>query len=188
MGLFNWFKTRQEKPDELTANVLPEIKREDFVDDSAPRKNNSITITYGTGMPIDLIYSFLKEDYEAKGYDDALSNPDVSYKEKNKSIIKSNLEIKFKQVRLKYVDILREIDFHVSSRQQAGLVDLVRELENKKETYEHHLEELNKMEQDFANEEPYMTGMLLSYDKGFLRGLAALTLEQMKKLDHEVVD
>lgn len=188
MGLFSWFKTKQEKATELTTNVLPEIKKEDFVDDSDPKKNNSITITYGTGMPIDLIYSFLKEDYETKGYDDALSNPDVSYKEKNKSIIKSNLEIKFRQVRLKYVDILRVIDFHISSRRQAGLVDLVRELENKKETFEHHLEELNKMEQDFAKEEPYMVGMLLSYDKGFLRGLAALSLEQMKKLDHEVVD
>ena len=113
MGLFSWFKTKQEKATELTTNVLPEIKKEDFVDDSDPKKNNSITITYGTGMPIDLIYSFLKEDYETKGYDDALANPDLSYRENNKSIIKSNLEIKFKQVRLRYIDVLRDIDFHI---------------------------------------------------------------------------
>lgn len=44
------------------------------------------------------------------------------------------------------------------------------------------------MEQDFYDEKPYMVGMLFSYDKGFSRGLAALSLEQLKKLDHEVVD
>ena len=40
---------------------------------------------------------------------------------------------------------------------------------------------LNKMEQDFWNEKPYMVGMLLSYDKGFARGLAALSIEKIKK-------
>ena len=35
-------------------------------------KNSSmITIKYGTGMPIDLIYAFLQKDYELKGYEDA---------------------------------------------------------------------------------------------------------------------
>ena len=158
------------------------------MDDSDPQKNGIITITYGSGKPIDLIYSFLKEDFEAKGYDDALSNPDLSYREKNKLIIKSSLEIKFRQVRLKYNDILRDIDFHISSRKEAGLVDLVRELETKRETLERHLEELNKMEQDFIEGKPYMIGMLLSYDKGFGRGLAALSLEQIKKIDYENLD
>ncbi|WP_277235964.1 hypothetical protein [Phocaeicola salanitronis] len=181
MGLFNWFKKKEENVTKTAEETLPEIKKEDFVDDIAPEEDNSVTITYGTGMPIDLIYSFLKEDYETKGYDDALANPDLSYREKNKSIIKSNLEIKFKQVRLRYTDVLRDIDFHISSRKQAGLVDLVRELETRKETLEHHLEELNKMEQDFWDEKPYLVGMLLSYDKGFARGLAALSIEKIKK-------
>lgn len=188
MGLFNWFKKKEENVE--PAEAIPEIKKEDFVDDSNPKSNSSgtVTITYGTGMPIDLIYGFLKEDYETKGYEDALSNPDISYREKNKDIIKSNLEVKFRQVRLKYADVLRDLDFHINSRKQAGLVDLVRQLETKKETYQQHMKELNQMEQDFYDEKPYMVGMLFSYDKGFVRGLAALSIEQLRKLDHEVVD
>ena len=42
--------------------------------------------------------------------------------------------------------------------------------------------ELNTMEQDFINEAPYMMGMLFSYERGFLRGLAALSLEQIKSI------
>lgn len=118
-------------------------------------------------MPIDLIYGFLKEDYESRGYDDALSNPDISYREMNKTIIKNNLIIKFKQVRLKYTDVLREIDFHIDSRTRAGLVDLVRELETKRETYQQHMKELNQMEQDFQDEKPYMVGMLFLMIKVF---------------------
>lgn len=72
MGLFNWFKKKEENVTKTAEETLPEIKKEDFVDDIAPEEDNSVTITYGTGMPIDLIYSFLKEDYETKGYDDAL--------------------------------------------------------------------------------------------------------------------
>ena len=144
--------------------------------------NSIVTITYGTGKPIDLIYNFLKDDYESKGYDDSLTNPDTSYKEMNKSMIRSSLEIKFKQVHRKYEDDLRTIDFHINSRKEAGLVELVKELETKKEILLQHVKELNTMEQDFINEAPYMMGMLFSYERGFLRGLAALSLEQIKSI------
>ena len=89
MGFWNFFKQKEEEE----VPQLPEIKKEDFVDESNPSSDGKITITYGTGMPIDLIYNFLKEDYERKGYEDALSNPDMSYRDTNKEIIKSELEV-----------------------------------------------------------------------------------------------
>lgn len=49
----------KKKKDETLS--LPEIKKEDFVDESNPSSDGKITISYGTGMPIDLIYSFLKK-------------------------------------------------------------------------------------------------------------------------------
>lgn len=84
-------------------------------------------------MPIDLIYNDLKEDYEQKGYEDAICNPDMSYKEMNQSIIRHNIEIKFEQVILKYNDDLHDIDFHIESRSQAGLIDVVKQLKTKRE-------------------------------------------------------
>ncbi len=51
----------------------------------------------------------------------------------------------------------------------------------RKEMLLQHMEELNKMERDFQENAPYMTGMLLSYERGFLRGLGALSLEQIER-------
>ena len=178
MGVFDFFRKKQVLVEEPTMEqnlVVEETQNEKPV-------NRIVSITYGTGKPIDLIYNFLKDDYESKGYDDALTNPDTSYKEMNKSMIKSSLEIKFKQVHRKYEDDLRTIDFHINSRKEAGLVELVKELETKKEILLQHVKELNTMEQDFINEAPYMMGMLFSYERGFLRGLAALSLEQIKSI------
>lgn len=183
MGFWSLFK--KEKTDlaftTSESKELPEIKKEDFIDETEPSKDsNIITISYGTQKPIDLIYSYLKEDYETKGYEDAICNPDMSYKEMNKRIIHSNLEIQFKQVILKYTDDLRQIDFHIKSRSQAGLIDIVKQLETEKTTLEQHMVELKKMEEDFQNDAPYMLGMLFSYERGFMRGLAALSLETLK--------
>ena len=61
------------------------------------------------------------------------------------------------------------------------MVDLVKQLEMKKEMLLQHVEELNRMEQDFQENVPYMTGMLLSYERGFLRGLGELSLEQIER-------
>lgn len=177
MGVFDFFRRKQ-------AIVEPIEEQNVLVEETNEEKtvNNVVTITYGTGKAIDLIYNFLKDDYESKGYDDALTNPDSSYKEMNKAMIKSSLEVKFKQVRRRYEDDLRTIDFHINSRKEAGLIELVKELETKKEILLQHVKELNTMEQDFLNEAPYMVGMLYSYERGFLRGLAALSLEQIKSI------
>ena len=178
MGVFDFFRRKPVvvKEPTIEQNVLVEETNEE------KPVNSKITITYGTGKAIDLIYNFLKDDYESKGYDDALTNPDSSYKEMNKAMIKSSLEVKFKQVRRRYEDDLRTIDFHINSRKEAGLIELVKELETKKEILLQHVKELNTMEQDFLNEAPYMMGMLFSYERGFLRGLAALSLEQIKSI------
>ena len=131
-------------------------------------------------MPIDIIYGFLKENYENKAYHDALTSPDRSYKETNIAIIRSNLEVKFKQVMLRYEDMLREIEFHIQSRGQAGLTDIVELLKSRRETYQKHLEEIKKMKQDLDRGELYMIGIFKSYEVGFTRGLASLSLHNLK--------
>jgi hypothetical protein len=98
----------------------------------------------------------------------------------NKVIIRNNLEVRFKQVKLKYMDDVREIDFHIQSRAQAGLVDVVEQLKTRKQTLTEHQRQLEEMERDLRNNTGYMIGMLLSYERGFLRGLAALSLETLK--------
>ena len=185
MGLFDLFKKKEQNQviDNLeTKNILPEIREEDFIDNSEPAEsaNSTYSVEFGSKLPIDIIYGFLKEDYENKAYHDALTNPDKSYKETNIAIIRSSLEIKFKQVTLKYEDMLRDIDFHIQSRGQAGLTDIVELLKSKRETYSKHVEEITKMKQDLEKEELYMIGIFKSYEVGFTRGLASLSLHNLK--------
>lgn len=186
MGFFDFFKkkapTPVEMPGEIRGTILPEIKEEDFIDNSEPAEESTSTysVEFGSKLPIDIIYSFLKEDYESKAYNDALTNPDKSYKETNLAIVRSNLEIKFKQVFLRYEDMLREIDFHIHSRGQAGLTDIVELLKSKRNTYEKHLDELQIMKIDLDKGEPYMMGIFKSYEVGFTRGLASISLHNLK--------
>lgn len=186
MGFFDLFKKRApaptELPEETRASPLPEIKEEDFIDRSDPTEETTTTysVEFGSKLPIDIIYGFLKEDYENKAYNDALTNPDKSYKDANLAIVRSNLEIKFKQVFLKYEDMLRDIGFHIHSRGQAGLTDIVELLRSKQNTYEKHMEELKKMKEDLDSGELYMTGIFKSYEVGFTRGLASLSLHNLK--------
>ena len=175
MSLFNFLRKQKVYP-EMEQTLSEQSSNESIVD----KKNDStIMIKYGTDMPIDIIYSFLKTDYEEKGFEDALTNPDVSYKEMNMSMIKSKLEVKFRQVKLKYQNELRLVDFHINSRKEAGLIEIVKQLEAKKEVLLQHMDELQQMENDFENKALYMIGMLVSYEKGFNKGLAAISLQQM---------
>lgn len=184
MGIFNYLFGKNEPnntPIVQPQDNLVDIPKETFIDDSEPsaRTNSMYSVEFASQLPIDIIYGFLREDFENKAYNDALTNPDKSYKETNLAIIRSNLEIKFDQVSLKYKDMLREIDFHIQSRGEAGLTDIVGMFASKKITYQQHLEKLEKMKEDLEKGELYMTGIFKSYEVGFTRGLASLSLHSL---------
>jgi DNA-binding transcriptional ArsR family regulator len=160
--------------------AFPEITKEDKKD---PFNK------YKTGLPIDVIYTYLRKDHEAKGYEDALCNPDVSYKKEYLSLIRSNLEVIFKQARTKYNYELRTIDFHIKSLFDAGLIDTVERFKTKKTILEEHLQELDRMENDLFKGKDYMTGVFKSYSRGFLKGLVAGSMGNTKRIEEdELVD
>ena len=167
-----------ENPAKAEDQLLPEIKGTNRLTIASPvSKDDEMTVS----MPLDEIYNYLRIDFESRGYEDALSNPDTSYRDMNKQLLVSNLKVLFKQIKQIYIDNLKTNDFHIKSREQAGLIDIVELLKNRRETLENHLTEINKMETDLENNVDYMVGMLLSYERGFLRGLAALSLESFKQ-------
>lgn len=137
-------------------------------------------VDYRTDLPIDYIHGFLNQDYEDNGYRDALALQDISYKNVKISAIRAKFETKLKQVILKYEDMMRESDYHINSRAQAGLSDIVYLLKSKKETYLRHLEILNKMKEDYEKEDFSKFAIFKTYEAGFIRGLASLSLEKLK--------
>lgn len=176
MGFFNWsfFKSSQDKETSKVEEVKPEIREEDFVDNSDPETDNNVyQIAYGTGFAIDAIYAFIKHDYEQKGFDDAMVNPENSYKESGKTLIKNELKQLFEQVRLKYRADLRLLQVQIDNMEKQGLPVQAANLYARKETYEEHMKKIEDMEKRVEEQEDSMMSPIYTYERGFLKGLAA---------------
>jgi hypothetical protein len=172
-----WFSFRRDNylPPTEESKVLPEKEETE-------KKETS---------PINGIYFFLKKEdyYEEKGCKDALCNPDRSYKERNMSVIKSHLEVLFKEANLKYGNDLRRINSKIKLCSDEGLLDIVEQITAEKEILEQHIAELKKMQEDLQKGESYMVGVFESYEKGFQRGVTALALGNYKVIkSNEQVD
>lgn len=172
MGLFNFFKKGNQvnntevvglpNVEDNSKEILPEIRREDFVDDSEPNlESNTITIKYGTGMPIDAIYAYIQDDYEQEGYSDAMCNADMAYKESKKEIIKNGLKMLFEQVRLRYESDIRDINVQIDIVDIQGLTTSSMSLKARRDTYNEHLKKINDMELSLDREDKKMMNMIL---------------------------
>lgn len=174
MGIFSLFKKHgQENPDinnnanrlELLSKDKPEIPKDKFIE------NNE----YGTVRGINEIYAFLQADFESKGYHDAWINPDDSYKRDNIVLLKHDLMILLQKVAIYYEDLLRDIGFHINSRERAGLLDLVEELKFRQKGVEVHLIKVSEIRKEVNENAGVYERIMLSYQKGFMRGLSAIS-------------
>lgn len=172
MGLFSSI-FRKKEPEQVPAmKELPEVKEEVFVDNSDP-VGEPMGLYYVTRMPIDVIYAFINKNFEQEGYDDAMCNIDSTYKDSKVSIIKNELKRLFEQVRLRYKSDLRELEVQIDIVEQQGLTNTAASLKARKETFLEHMDAMSKMEDSLDKGEPQMLSMIDSYERGFLRGLAA---------------
>lgn len=179
MGLFDFFRRKKEQVVPVSETV---IQRERFIDEKPPVKETKEEISQLEVSGVSKVYQYLKSDFETMGYDDALCTPDVSYKDKNKSIIRNKLKILIDEQKVVYAESLRVVRFHIKTREEAGLITVVDELKVKEANLDHHYQVILKMEKDLADEVPYILSMLLSYERGFLRGLYAISLETINNV------
>ncbi len=124
---------------------------------------------------IGAIYDFLQADYESKGYNDALTSPDDKYKAENIKLIKMDLQILIMKVDTYYKDLIRDLDFHIGSRSRAGMIDLVEELKTRKEMVIEHMGKVEELKRETETDNGMTQRMILSYQRGFMRGLSAIT-------------
>lgn len=179
MGLFTFFN-RQNKnghilayPPETVANDIPE---EIFIakENEEKEKPEEKTAAPSTGG-IQLLYDFLDNNYELKGYDDALRNPDTTHLDQNVVALKNDLERLIRKVKTFYEDFIRQINFHIASRSRSGMVDTVEELSVKKEIAESHIKQVIEIEEQAKLNQGVGHGIIISYTRGFRNGLAAIS-------------
>jgi len=182
MGLFSFFNRKNGSANHMdgadaAAQQLSENPQGVFFEKdkplngaSAPNNNAS-----SSQQGINLLFQFLEKNYEKKGYDDALINPDSTHLEQNIAALKNELQRTIRKVKTFYEDFIREINFHISSRTRSGMIDTVEELNAKKETAESHIRQVLEIEQEANESRGVAEGIVLSYTRGFRNGLAAIS-------------
>jgi hypothetical protein len=182
MSLFNFFKNKNENDTIFSSNIstvenikeIPEnIFLEKDINTNSIPEEKSTKITSENG--INILFQFLERNHESKGYDDALINPDNTHLETNIDALKNEIERTIRKIKIYYEDLIREINFHITSRSRSGMIDTVEELTVKKEKAESHIKQIAEIEQDAENNKGAAQGVILSYTKGFRNGLAAIS-------------
>lgn len=189
MALFNLFNDKKVAnsdvdmiPVEINDDQEENNKQENPVEEPKVEegKKNLITITWGTGMPIDVIFNFIHKNFEEEGFQDALVNSDIAYRDIKEKIIRNDLEMLFKRIVLRYKRDVRELEFKIDNARKAYALSAAAQLDSLKQTYEEHLSEIEEMQELLMAEDPKMTTMIESYRRGFLKGITAATLNYIE--------
>lgn len=167
MGLFSFLRKKKELP-------LSTIPQEDI---TLPENEQSTELhtTVPGGDGIFRIYNYLQQDFEAKGFNDALISPDDGYKNDNIRLIRYDLEILIHQVKTYHDSLMKDMEFHIHSRGRAGLIDLVDELKIKQTDLLDHMEKVKEFERSVATDSGLCERAILAYKRGFMKGMASIT-------------
>ena len=98
MAIFNLFGLKSKKEEVSTEPTgAPVEENIESCDSSAEgktmeSKQEVITIKWGMGMPIDIIFNFIHKNFEEEGFQDALVNCDITYRDTKEKIIRNDLE------------------------------------------------------------------------------------------------
>lgn len=180
MRIFRKYGGKTQKPQAPAANV--EITKEEK--NSVHNNDGIVTIEFGTGYPIDVIYAYVRKDYSPQGYDDAMVNPDASYMEMGKQLIKNKLKSLFDQISVRYKDEIRQLETMIHINETMGLTDTAMHLQTQKEIYTRHLTEIEEMRKGLESGSQQLQLMIGSYEKGFKTGIAAKSVELLNNLNN----
>ena len=179
MALFNFLNSKKVANSDVEPVIIDNVQDVNKEIDApneptdADEKKNLITITWGTGMPIDVIFNYIHKNFEEEGFQDALVNQDVSYRDTKEQIIRHDLEMLFTRIILRYKSDIRVVEFKIDNARKAYALAAAASLDSLKQTYEEHLAEIEDMKELLDANDPKMTTMIDSYRRGFMKGITA---------------
>ena len=178
MALFGLFGAKPEENFEMIPELTDNVQRKENKETVCPEEEKEgekqqITITWGTGMPIDVIFNFIHKNFEEDGFQDALVNCDITYRDAKERIIRNDLEMLFKRIILKYKSDIRVVNVKIENAHKALALAAAADMEVLRATYEEHLTEIQEMQLQLEANDPKMTTMIESYRRGFFKGIAA---------------
>lgn len=165
MKLFSIFKKQQPVADDQASVAEAQTN-------SKP-SDDIITINYGTGMPIDVIYDFIKRDNEQSGYNDALVNSAADYCIAREKIILNTLNQLFDQVLLRYRFEIRQLEVKIENATALFAITTAANYNAQKGIYEDHMAKITDMKAKVAANAPEMMVMIDTYRRGFTKGCSS---------------
>ena len=189
MRLFNFSNKKKENSSAMIATLpvtnqstsATEEVETDQATPAATTEKKTLTVSYATGWPIDVVYGYLHKNNEEKGFNDAMVNSDLAFRDINMSIISNKILMVFREINLNYDVMKRELEINMDTCNAAGLLSTVSELEKKMSIIKAHKAELQELEDNFKNNEKEASIPLQSYECGFLRGIATIALGNTAK-------
>lgn len=189
MALFNFFSKKEENSktipfqftSETTDPSMDEATNEAPVIEETASERKPLTISYATGWPIDIIYGYLHKNYEQKGYDDAMLNSNLTFRDMNMNIIRNKILMVFREINLNYDAMQNDLETRINTCNTAGLLTTVAELNKQMSVIKAHKDELFQLEDDFRNNANAASVPLMSYECGFLRGVSTIALAGSSK-------
>ena len=182
-GLFN------SKKNDNNSNIIPlqlspynekssleGVTNEAPVAEKASPENKPLTVSCATGWPIDIIYGYLHKNYENKGYEDAMLNSNLAFRDMNMNIIRQKILMVFREIKLNYGAMKQDLELRIQSCNAVGLLTTVADLNIQMTVINSHMEELDKLENDFRNNANEASVPLMSYECGFLRGVSTIAM------------
>ena len=184
MSIFNFWNKKKENSSAMitTLPVMnPSMLAAEEVETNqeapgATTEKKTLTVSYATGWPIDVIYGYLHKNNEDKGFNDAMVKSDLTFRDMNMNIIRNRILMVFREINLNYDVMKRDLEIRMDTCSAAGLLSTVSELEKTMSTIKAHKAELKELEEDFRNNEKEASIPLQSYECGFLRGIATIAL------------
>ena len=152
-----------------------QISRDKFIMEETPNLGLQV-------LPIYSIYKRLQEDWETKGYKDALNFPDSTYRDNQKRVIIDQLRIAIKEALLRYDDKIVDIDMLISQAQKSGLMETYEKFIQEKRKLTAHHNELAAFDKDAEEIGEKTKPILTSYDMGFARGMTSLSNERISEI------
>lgn len=203
MGIFKIFNRRSDNGAKLSVSlpvIEPTEAKEEIKSVETPvvaptNKEKPMTISYATGWPIDVVYGYLHKNYEDKGFQDAMLKSDLAFKDINMRLIRNKILMVFREINLNYDVMRQDLQVRIDNCNAAGLLTTVAQLEKNMQLIDVHKKELADLEADFRNNANEASIPLQSYECGFLRGIATVSLgggqsqimPQMLRTDNSVV-
>ncbi|MBQ3680701.1 MAG: hypothetical protein II927_05125, partial [Paludibacteraceae bacterium] len=178
MGIFSRLFGRK-KEEVQTVVSEPQNEEAHEVDSADTADENTSTelktkvhfVNTDTGFPIDEIFVLVRANYEKRGYNDAMRNPDGNYMKAGSAKIISELMARINQVTLIYEKFLSDVNVQIQILEEQGLLDMKRTLMSKQLLYEKHLVRLKEMKEMAEKRDSEMMGMVQSYERGFQSGI-----------------